>query len=393
MASCATDKVGRTRKGSCIGLYDHAEPSSMSEADTVPETDWNDRSDLSSTRSQNSQTPCSSINGLDSLTDADLAQMASHGKGHSRLNEPQRRVVAGRPRRGESERRQSGHKKDLRQPGSPVMDRDLRNQDQNRGTVKAVHILQACPRLEELESPASEPCVATASRFQQSFDSNRGSVRPDSNAHLIRTRGYMETAMNAHAETRRSRNSHSDARHKLLQREFDHDVDFSRRKPPMSREVKANGFKNHSAGLVRNTPRQRSLGFEEGFHDTHAATAAANAAPAHWSTYASSATSSSATTPRSSVRFAPSKLEDVAATARPQAVNTAMHAAGIGVLSVWNRSVALWMQHVEHRGTSIHRPNKLALDCTHFCEPARLFTEMTLDIIKHAGHRPSALAL
>lgn len=79
--------------------------------------------------------------------------------------------------------------------------------------------------------------------------------------------------------------------------------------------------------------------------------------------------------------------------AQTAATTAAMHAAGIGVLSVWNRSVALWMQHVEHRGTSIHRPNKLALDCTHFCEPARLFTEMTLDIIKHAGHRPSALAL
>ena len=63
-------------------------------------------------------------------------------------------------------------------------------------------------------------------------------------------------------------------------------------------------------------------------------------------------------------------------------VNRALEAMSVPVLPVFESSLRMWADHVEHRGTSPLRKST-ALDCTHFCEPSPLFasTDLTLRIL------------
>ena len=65
-------------------------------------------------------------------------------------------------------------------------------------------------------------------------------------------------------------------------------------------------------------------------------------------------------------------------------VTGVMRAGGITVLPAFHESLQMWTDHVERRrvvarGSSTHK--RAPLDCTHFCEPARLFTGMTQHIL------------
>ena len=64
-------------------------------------------------------------------------------------------------------------------------------------------------------------------------------------------------------------------------------------------------------------------------------------------------------------------------------VSGLMRAGGIEVLPAFHESLEMWTDHVERRrvtrGTSAH--SRVPLDCTHFCEPTRLFTGMTQHIV------------
>jgi hypothetical protein len=77
---------------------------------------------------------------------------------------------------------------------------------------------------------------------------------------------------------------------------------------------------------------------------------------------------------------------------RNSAVSQAVRAMGIPVLNAFDRSILHWRSHVERRSASVHTMRG-TLDCSHFCEPAELFTKMTAEIIsvvKHGGRLPAA---
>ena len=55
------------------------------------------------------------------------------------------------------------------------------------------------------------------------------------------------------------------------------------------------------------------------------------------------------------------------------AVSAAMRNMGVGVLPAFNASLELWNETIGRRRPGLG--NNRILDCTHFCEPASLFTE------------------
>ena len=64
-------------------------------------------------------------------------------------------------------------------------------------------------------------------------------------------------------------------------------------------------------------------------------------------------------------------------------VTGVMRAGGIEVLPAFHESLQMWTDHVGRRRVARDgaHSHDAPLDCTHFCEPARLFTRMTQQIV------------
>lgn len=57
--------------------------------------------------------------------------------------------------------------------------------------------------------------------------------------------------------------------------------------------------------------------------------------------------------------------------------NAVVRALGVPIVPIFEASLAMWDEHVARRGSIQHGKTSHALDCTHFCEPSRLFTSLT----------------
>ena len=75
---------------------------------------------------------------------------------------------------------------------------------------------------------------------------------------------------------------------------------------------------------------------------------------------------------------------------RNEQSHAVVRALGVPILASFEASMTMWDEHVERHGSVKHGQTRglggvAALDCTHFCEPARLFDSLTRRLLVLAG--------
>ena len=69
---------------------------------------------------------------------------------------------------------------------------------------------------------------------------------------------------------------------------------------------------------------------------------------------------------------------------RNEQSNAVVRALGVPILPIFEASVVMWDAHVERRQLKRGPGGVSVLDCTHFCEPARLLSSLTPLLLQSA---------